>query len=47
MQLSALEGDPRLTKHIEDVEVAEHSEDQEGVEVGGHVERGEHGGASR
>ena len=47
MQLSALEGDRRLTKHIEDLEVAVPSEDQDGVEAGGHVERGEYGGASR
>ena len=45
MQWNALEGDRRLTKHIEDVEVAEPSEDHDGVEAGGHVERGEHGGA--
>ena len=47
MQWHALEGDRRLTRHIEDVEVAEPNEDQDGVEAGGHVEREEHGGASR
>ena len=32
---------------IEDVEVAEPDEDQEGVDAGGDAERGEHGGARR
>ena len=47
MHSNTLEGDRRLTKHIEDVEVAEPSQDHDGVEAGGHVERRDHGGASR
>ena len=42
----ALEGGRRLTNRIEDVEVAEPDEDQEGVEVDGDAEHEEHRGAS-